>query len=175
MVLVGILALTFSVGLTACDSGGGKKAVKVTPPATPAPPTSRPATVDLTISSDVPYLAMPVKGTQGTCYFREGGLAPSYVLDAFQYPQLGAGGGIKVYGTTLVADGRTVPPNVKAFVKGIGLLSSASGRGVTISSDAHTVQLDADLTGGVGGSAATSVDDPTDTLKIHIAGSIRCT
>jgi hypothetical protein len=131
--------------------------------------------VHLLLYGNAPFLTMEIKGTKGTCRFPGTGLPQSYTVTAADYSWLGPGGSLTIYGRTEIP-GRPgyLPPNIKGYVNGMGLVSPINGAGVQISPDLQSVRVRATMTGGAGISYDTNVDDPTDPLQIKIGGTIRC-
>lgn len=174
MVLVGVVALTFSVALAACGSGGSGKAktpTVTTPPTTVAPRTTR-LNVNLVITGDQPAT---IQGAKGTCSLPATGQRNTYAVVAVDYPQLGNLGSVRIWGPTALPNQSPIPPTVKVYINSLGFISAFANRGITVSADGQSVDVDTDLYGAPAGSFADSLLGPTWTLHGHITGSIRCT
>ena len=173
--LIGVVALTFSVGLTACSSGSSKTATTTTtvttPPATAAPRTTG-MTVNLTITGSQPAT---IQGTKGICSFPSTGQPNTYLVSAADYPQLGNLGSVRVFGSTALPNQPPIGPAVKLYINSLGFISAIANGGISVSTDGHQVDLDTALYGAPSGSFADQLLDPTWTLRGHITGTIRCT
>ncbi|MGZ4691348.1 MAG: hypothetical protein ACXVJW_12520 [Acidimicrobiia bacterium] len=167
------LVLVCTLAPAACSSGGKSSSTKAkasTPPTTAAP-AKHGMTVDLVVTGDRP---ITIQGTKGTCYLRNNGQPSSFVVLASDYPALGPGGSIIAWGPTRLPRQVTVPPNVRVYINGGGMVSPNTGAGVKVGPDDTIVTLSADLGGGLGGSRVDSLSDPTNTLHGHIIGTMRC-
>jgi hypothetical protein len=172
---VALVVIACAALLAACDSNGSSSGPVKTTPTTVAPVALKSMQVDLVVTGKPSTLSVVLKGTKGTCRFPSNGLPASYVLNRFEYPQLGFGGSVKVYGRT-VAKGKPgyLPSNVTAYIQGMGLVSPYTSSGILIAPDQQSIKIDASLSGGLGGSFAGNLDDPTNTLTARITGTIRC-
>jgi hypothetical protein len=168
------LAVVVPIALLAgCSSGGGSKPTSAS---TRTTTTTRKPSADqlhasLMVTGD---RTVSVVGTHGTCTIPEDGAA-SYVMPATDYPALGPGGNIKVFGPTTVPGSGTVPGNVTAVIGGTGYVSPVSGAGLKVRPDDMQVTLNADLSGGAGGSSVDNVNGAPSPFHIHITGTLRCT
>jgi hypothetical protein len=157
--------------LVACDSGDGSSSsttssVPLTTPTT-APPAEQRLEGDLVVTGD---RSVSLPDATGTCRLPAAGLPKSFTVTS---PALGRGGSIIVFGPTTIPGRGTVPPNVKVFIDGAGLLSPISGTGVTVRPDLQSVELDANLAGSTGGSR----NGATITgrfMRAHVSGTLRC-
>jgi hypothetical protein len=175
IVLVGLAIIASVSTLSACDSSSGSTApVTKTTPVTIAAPLQKSMVVDLTLTGNRPDLTMRLKGTKGACRFPTTGLPQTYIVSRLDFPELGPGGSVRVFGATPVPGGYTAPPNVTAYIKEVGLVSSNLGTGVRIQPDQQSVTLDTNLAGGLGGSYQGSLTDPVNTIFVHLVGTIRC-
>jgi hypothetical protein len=167
--LLGVVACA-SV-LVACDSDDGASSTPSSSvprtTATTAAPTEQRLEGNLQVTGD---RSVNLPRATGRCRMPTGGLAKSFTVTS---PALGPGGSIIVFGPTTIPGRGTVPPNVKAFIGGAGLLSPISGTGVTVRPDLQTVVLDT----GLGGSTGGSRNGATITgrfMRAHISGTLRC-
>jgi hypothetical protein len=163
-----VIAMT---ALAACDSdGGGSGAASTATPATPAttaPPTTERLTGNLRITGDRP-LSLPA--VTGECRLPANGLPKAFVVTN---PALGTNGYIAAFGPTTVPGRAPIPPNVKIYANGVGMLSPASGTGMTVAPDQRSVSIDADISGGTGNSRNGALVT-TAFLRGHITGELRC-
>lgn len=172
VLVIGLAAATATALISGCSSGGGAKSTSDSTSSTTS--TTRPADhlhAALMVTGDHP---LNITGTKGTCTIPSEGAA-SYVMTADDYPALGPGGDIKVFGPTSVPGSGTVPGNVTAVIGGTGFVSPATGEGVTVRRDDMQVTLNVDLSGGTGGSSVDNVSGAPSPFHIHIAGTLRCT
>jgi hypothetical protein len=160
-----------ATAFSACDSDGGSGANANRVPATPAttaPPSMTPLTGRLTMTGD---RSLSIPRATGQCRQPTGGLPRSFVVTD---PQLGPGGYVSIYAPTDVPGRGTVPPNVKVFISGTGLISAISGTGVTVAPDQQSATVDVNLGGGTGNSR-NGARIPSAIMRGHISGTLRCT
>jgi hypothetical protein len=158
-----------AVALAACDSddGGSTTASTAATTATTTPPSVQRLTGNVELTGDRP-VSLPT--ATGECRLPANGLPKAFVVMS---PALGPNGYIAAYGPTTIPGAAPVPPNVKVYVNGVGMLSPASGTGVTVAPDEQSVSFDVNISGGTGNSKNGS-PLPTLFIRGHIAGELRC-
>jgi hypothetical protein len=175
--VVGVSIVACATVLAACDSGGGSAQPGATttskPPPSPVAPVLTKGRANLTITG-TPNLNLTLTNIPVTCKFPSTALPPSYIITSYDFAPLGPGGGVTIFGDTVVPERGTVPPSIKLVAQGVGYITAPSGAGVTVDPEKKTVHIDADLDGAVGGSSADTTQDPVGTLPAHMTGTITC-
>jgi hypothetical protein len=169
----GVLAALLLVG--ACSSGGGSSTTASTRRAGTTTTTNADISgvqVNLTLTGD---RTATIQGAKGTCTIPGDGAAPTYEFDGKDYPALGTHGSVVITGPLVVNGTAAIPPSAKVILDDVGLVSPTDGAGITLANSNRTVMVNVPVSGGVGQSADNNFDDPSNSVKAMLAGSIRCT
>ncbi len=172
--VVGVAIIACVGFLSACESSPSAKPRAHKKPPAELQGLEQPMQIDLVLTSTNPLLSVPIKGNKGVCMFPGTGLAATFAVTAADYPQLGPEGTLTVFGPTTIPRYGVVPPGVSAYVNGLGVTSPRATVGVTIDPTGKGATLNTKLYGGLGGSFASSLADPTYPLSTRVTGTIRC-